>query len=557
MANFDNNSRTQDGNTTEIIGTGSDDTITISGTYLLSGTTDGVIDGGAGNDTLVLASSNLANTTLSGIEATEIANNGAQTVDAAQIENLGTITLTGSAVAFGGFVRLAGPSGGTADFSDLVLTGNQELAIQSNVFGAGDTITADFSGASVSGTAFIDYDGNTADDIVTGSTGDDEIDGSSGDDVLLGGAGADLLVGGSGDNDLQGGAGDDTLRSNTTSTGSLDGGADDDRIEVNGSFQGGEIDGGAGDDMLALTSANLTGTTIAGIEATEIANNGFQSIDAAQIENLGDITLTGNASAFGGFVLARNAAGSDVDLSNLTLAANEDFTFSFRELGVSDVAKVDFSTISLATGNTLTFNGTTGIDTVVGSDATDILRGQNVDTLSYESDTSGVTIDLRSDTASGGQAQGDTIFGFGNAIGGAGADLFVGDTGANRFEGGGGTDIAVFQGARADYTINVTGGTATVTDDNGSTNGFDGTDTTVGVEILRFSDQDVIVIAPNVPQVSIGGAPRLDEGDGGTTDFTFTLTRTGNLTDPSTVDFAVTGGTADAADFAGGTLPSG
>ena len=49
------------------------------------------------------------------------------------------------------------------------------------------------------------------------------------------------------------------------------------------------------------------------------------------------------------------------------------------------------------------------------------------------------------------------------------------------------------------------------------------------------------------------------EGDSGTTAFTFTVTRTGDTTDPHTADFAVTGSgsdPADAADF-GGTLPSG
>ena len=50
------------------------------------------------------------------------------------------------------------------------------------------------------------------------------------------------------------------------------------------------------------------------------------------------------------------------------------------------------------------------------------------------------------------------------------------------------------------------------------------------------------------------------EGDAGVTAFTFTLTRSGDTTDASTVDFAVTGsGTdpADATDFDGGALPSG
>ena len=46
------------------------------------------------------------------------------------------------------------------------------------------------------------------------------------------------------------------------------------------------------------------------------------------------------------------------------------------------------------------------------------------------------------------------------------------------------------------------------------------------------------------------------EGDAGTTDFTFTVTRSGDTSAAGTVDFAVSSATADADDF-GGTLPSG
>lgn len=51
----------------------------------------------------------------------------------------------------------------------------------------------------------------------------------------------------------------------------------------------------------------------------------------------------------------------------------------------------------------------------------------------------------------------------------------------------------------------------------------------------------------------------LDEGDAGTTPFTFTVTRTGDMSEVGTVDYAVTGSGANAANAAdfGGTLPSG
>uniref|UniRef100_UPI00260AAEEE S8 family serine peptidase n=1 Tax=Pelagibius sp. TaxID=1931238 RepID=UPI00260AAEEE len=47
------------------------------------------------------------------------------------------------------------------------------------------------------------------------------------------------------------------------------------------------------------------------------------------------------------------------------------------------------------------------------------------------------------------------------------------------------------------------------------------------------------------------------EGDGGSTAFTFTVTRTGDTSQAGSVDYAVTSAEADGTDFFGGTLPSG
>lgn len=57
---------------------------------------------------------------------------------------------------------------------------------------------------------------------------------------------------------------------------------------------------------------------------------------------------------------------------------------------------------------------------------------------------------------------------------------------------------------------------------------------------------------PNIPTVSISGNPSLNEGNSGTTAFAFTLTRTGDLSNSSTIDWTIDFGasTADNADFA-------
>jgi len=76
MANFDNNSRVNNAGVTEIIGNDlEDDLIDISSTFLLPGTTSGVIDGQGGSDSLRIDGSNLFDVDISNIEATEIVDN--------------------------------------------------------------------------------------------------------------------------------------------------------------------------------------------------------------------------------------------------------------------------------------------------------------------------------------------------------------------------------------------------------------------------------------------------------------------------------------------------
>ncbi len=71
-------------------------------------------------------------------------------------------------------------------------------------------------------------------------------------------------------------------------------------------------------------------------------------------------------------------------------------------------------------------------------------------------------------------------------------------------------------------------------------------------------NDDAVVVPP--PELSIGDAPDQAEGDAGTTLFSFTVTRSGDLSGESTADWAVTGigaSPANPADFVGGVLPSG
>ncbi|MFP6764498.1 MAG: Calx-beta domain-containing protein, partial [Planctomycetaceae bacterium] len=77
--------------------------------------------------------------------------------------------------------------------------------------------------------------------------------------------------------------------------------------------------------------------------------------------------------------------------------------------------------------------------------------------------------------------------------------------------------------------------------------------------VVQLYELDVTVVIDVAPSdVSIvTAASEQAEGNTGTTDFTFTVNRTGDTTSAATVDYAVTGISASAADFAGGVFPGG
>ena len=147
--------------------------------------------------------------------------------------------------------------------------------------------------------------------------------------------------------------------------------------------------------------------------------------------------------------------------------------------------------------------GGLGDDLIAGGAGADaLIGGAGVDTLSYEASAAGVTVDLASNAAAGGDAAGDTISGFEDLIGSAFADTLTGDGGANRLTGGdgddiltggagddviaggAGSDVAVFGGILSDHQVVLQGSEIVVT-------GPQGSDTLTGIEVLRFTDRDV------------------------------------------------------------------
>ena len=95
-----------------------------------------------------------------------------------------------------------------------------------------------------------------------------------------------------------------------------------------------------------------------------------------------------------------------------------------------------------------------GNDIVIGSDNADILDGEaGRDTLDYRLGKVGVTIDLATNSAAGGQAEGDLISNFENVYGSQGDDNLTGDEGSNTFKGDQGKDVLTGRGGKDNFNF--------------------------------------------------------------------------------------------------------
>jgi Ca2+-binding RTX toxin-like protein len=328
--------------------------------------------------------------------------------------------------------------GDLASYSDATVGVIVNLAITTaqNTLGAGIDVLSGIE----------NLEGSGFNDTLTGDGLANRFFGGIGNDVLSGGLGLDTLFGNDGDDTLIGGAGADAL------------------------FGDGQALNGLGDTASYLTS-------VAGVNVSLVTNSG-QFGDAQGdlligIENLigsglGD-TLSGNSGVnliegrSGADVLdggggidtlsyANSAAAVTVDLALVSTGVGNGTAQTSGGDAAGDRLNGFENVLGSAFGDTLRGDaganylfGGLGANVLEGRDGADTLDGLagNDDTASYASSTAAVLVDLRNvlQTVAGSHATGDELLGIENLLGSALGDVFVGNDGHNRIDGGAGDDV--------------------------------------------------------------------------------------------------------------------
>jgi Ca2+-binding RTX toxin-like protein len=413
-----------------------------------TGTFNGSVDGGAGNDVIYTGSGDSTllgsdgNDVLGGGPGSDTLNGGAGSDTASYLYAAAAVTVSlaitiGQAVGGGEgtdtFISIENLEGSnfndtlTGDGGNNVLTGGGGDDLLNGGLGSDTASYHDAAGAVMASLLIAGPQavggGAGSDTFVSiesleGSVYNDTLTGDGGDNVLSGLGGNDLLIGGAGNDTFDGGAGIDTVSYDgatsavtvNLSVGSaqnVGGGQGSDTFTGIEAIQGSQFDdtltgdsndnifiGGKGNDTLNGSSGNDTASYVDATSAVSV-----------------DLNLAGQAQAVGG------GDGSD------TLNSIENLTGS------------NFNDTLLGNGGNNVLEGGKGDDLLNG--------GGGLDTASYAHAASGVTVDLNiagSQNVGGGEGT-DTLVSIENVIGSEFDDVLTAGTATTIVMGGGGNDL--------------------------------------------------------------------------------------------------------------------
>ena len=495
---------------------------------LLGGAGDDGLTGGRGNDLLDAGAG--ADTLLGG--------EGMDTLDGGS----GADAMTGG----------AGDDSYRVDETGDVITEAEDGGHDFVFAGISYTLAAHLEDLSFFASGALDGTGNEDANTITGTNevntlsglgGDDVLSGYAGDDTLLGGEGSDRLEGGLGDDRMTGGAGDDHYLVDSLGDRLVEaagGGTDEARVDGlarytlgaqienltnlaalpvftgRGNRQDNVLSGAAGRDRLfGLGGAD----TLAGGDGNDLLEGGAGGDSLIGGRGLDTASYAGAAAAvsvhLGGFPGAGDAAGD-------SFSGVENLVGS--RFGDSLIGDAGANRIFGGAGDDSLVGGG-GSDWLFGGAGADTLIGDGNDGASYAGSAAGVTVDLGAQTASGGDATGDTLIAITRVSGSAEADRLTGSAGANLLSGGGssdmidgaggndvirggggadilaggtGLDTLDYAGSAAAVTVNLALGTASGGDAEG--------DTFTGFERVTGSGHDDTLVSDDGGRLLSGGA---------------------------------------------------
>lgn len=281
-------------------------------------------------------------------------------------------------------------------------------------------------------------------DYIYGGAGNDQIYGETGNDFLYGEAGSDTLYGGDGNDNISGGDGQDTLW----------GDAGDDTLE--GGLDRDFIHGGDGIDTVFynMNSTNFiiyregsgyltikdTGSTGTSAITGTAGDRVFDDVEIVQFLDttldLRTMTFTIGEPAWGTPLPMYGTSGSDIIYG--TYGSDTIYGYDDPD-GIGGGPGND--RIYGGAGNDQLY-GEAGDDIIDGGAGNDIMDGgAGNDTVSYESATAGVTVNLSTTSSQNTVGAGsDTITTMENILGSPYNDTLTGNTQANIINGGAGND---------------------------------------------------------------------------------------------------------------------
>jgi Ca2+-binding RTX toxin-like protein len=343
--------------------------------------------------------------------------------------------------------------------------------------------------------------------VVYSLDGNDTVISSQSAPQLYGGLGNDFLGNaGNGEGYLEGGAGNDTLHGGTVRD-QLYGGSDTDLLI------GGEFD----------YAAAGSGTII--LYETEVGSGDDYLEGGSGTDSLWG--LDGSDALYGG-------DGNDTYASTVNVPADPN-----TEVGSYTVTGGLYG----GGGDDFLYGGA-GDDSLQGGTGADYLDGgSGLDYADYRDSAEAVVVNLLTQSASGGDAQGDTLVSIENAVGSSSNDSFVSGAAANVIDGGDGTDTVDYSASAAGVSVSLINATGT----GGNAQG----DSLTKIENLTGSGHRDTLTGENGVNILLGGAGNdtlkgaggADTLNGGTGLDTVTYEGFGAIT-ADLRTFSVTGGAA-------------